>query len=86
MSAFFYCKRRQHIHGHAQFLGNECAGHAAARCTIGLVSNRNISTRWTHPFDSDSCFPTCHNLGDVLEKLRNVRTSRVSASRRKVKS
>ena len=46
------------------------------------MSNHNLSTRWSrHSFDSASCFATSHNLGDVLEKLRDTRTEHVSASR-----
>ena len=67
---------------HAENLGNECADHAAALGAFGLVSNHNLCTRWArHPFDSVSCFATCHNLGGVLEKFRDIRTERVSASR-----
>ena len=41
--------------------------------------------RVTHliPF---SCFDICHNFGDVLEKLRDIRTARVSASQRRTRS
>ena len=47
----------QHIHSYAPKKGNECADHAAALGTFGLVSNQNISTCWAHPsFDSNSCF------------------------------
>ena len=47
----------QHVYRHAENLGNECADHAAALGTFGLVSNQNISTRWARPsFDSDSCY------------------------------
>ena len=68
----------QHVYGHAENLGNECADHAAALGVLGLVSNHNLSTRWTHrSFDSASWFATCHNLGDVSEKLRDIRTEHV---------
>ena len=71
----------QHVYSHAENLGNECADHAAAQGAFGLVSNQNFYTRWVrHSFDSASCFATCHNLGDVLEKLRDIRTERASAS------
>ena len=71
----------QHVYSYAENLGNECADHAAALGAFGLVSNRNFSTRWVrHSFDSASCFATCHNLGDVLEKLCDIGTERVSAS------
>ena len=43
----------QHVYSHAENLGNECADHAAALGAFGLVSNHNLSTRWTrHSFDS----------------------------------
>ena len=52
----------------------------AVRGTFGFASNQNVSTRWAHPsFDSDLCFAPCHSLGDVLNKLRDVRTVRASA-------
>ena len=71
----------QHVHGHEENLGNECADHAAALGAVDLVSNQNLSTRWTHhSFDSTSCFATCYNLCDVLENLRNIRTGHVSTS------
>ena len=77
----------QHVYGHAENLGNECADHAAALGAFGLVSNHNLSTRWTHhSFDSASCFASCDNLGDVLEKLRDIRTEHVSASRQQTRS
>ena len=71
----------QHVYSHAENLGNECADHSAALGAFGLVSNHNLSTRWArHSFDSTSCFATCHNLGDVLEKLRDIRMEHVSDS------
>ena len=69
------------VYGLAGNLGNECADHAAALGAFGWVSNHNLSTRWTHHFfDSASCFATCYNLGDVLEKLRDIRTEHISTS------
>ena len=66
----------QHIYSHAQNLGNECADHAAALGTYGLISNHNIRTRWTRsPFDSNSLFTRCDNLDDTLHILRNIRTA-----------
>ena len=77
----------QHVYSHVENLGNECADHAAALGAFGLVSHHNLSTRWArHSFDSVSCFDICHNLGDVLEKLRDIRTARVSASQRQTRS
>ena len=69
----------QHVYGHAVNLGNDCADHAAALGALGSVSNHNPSRRWTHhSFDSVSFFATCVNLGDVLEKLRDIRTELAS--------
>ena len=77
----------QHVKSHSENLGNECADHAAALGAFGFVSNHNLSTRWTrHSFDSASCFATCHNIGDVLEKLRDIRTEHVSASQHQTTS
>ena len=77
----------QHVYGQAENFGNECADHAAALGAFGLVSNHNFSTRWKHhSFDSASYFATFYNLGDVLEKLRDLRTEHVSASRQQTRS
>ena len=46
-----------------------------------------FSTRWTHhSFDSVSLFATCNNLGDVLEKLRDIRTELASTSQHQNRS
>ena len=43
----------QHVYGHSGNLGNECADHAAALGTFGLIPNHNVATRWIHQnFDS----------------------------------
>ena len=77
----------QHVNSHAENLGNECADHAAALGAFGLVSNHNHSMRWARQsIASVSCFDICHNLGDVFEKLRDVRTARVSASQHQIRS
>ena len=66
----------QHVYGHAENLGNECADHAAALGALGLVTNHNLSTRWTHhSFDSASSFGPSYNLGDVSEKFTGLPTS-----------
>ena len=71
----------QHVHSHAENLGNECADHAAALGAYGLVSYHDLSTRWArHSFDSVSRIDICHNFGDVWEKLRDIRTECESAS------
>ena len=57
-----HAKRRlrltmHHVYGHGGNLGNECAGHAAALGTFGLISSHNIATRWVHHnFDATVCF------------------------------
>ena len=59
----------QHVYDHAENLRNECADHAAALGAFGLVSNHNpFHALDASLFDSASCFATCYNLGDVLEK------------------
>ena len=58
----------QHVYGNPGNLGNECADHAAALGTFGLVSNHNPSTRWIRRnFDTSACFGSCNNVGEVLE-------------------
>ena len=49
-------------------LGNECADHAAALGTLGLVSSHNLATRWArHNFDTSACFGPCNNIGEDWE-------------------
>ena len=44
----------QHVFGHGGILGNECADHAAALGTCGLISSHNVTSRWVrHTVDSD---------------------------------
>ena len=59
-----------------------CLGTIQARThTLGLMLNHDLSTRWTHhSFDSVSFFATSNNLGDVLEKLRDITTELASTS------
>ena len=46
----------QHVYGHGGNPGNECADHAAALGSLGLISNHNIATRWVrHTFDTSAC-------------------------------
>ena len=69
----------QHVHGHGGNLGNECADHAAALGSFGLISSHNIATRWVHQsFDAAMCFNDCNNIGDVLKRLQHIRTIAVS--------
>ena len=58
----------QHVYGHGGNLGSECADHAAALGTFGLVFNHNLAVRWVrHFFDTCACFGFCNNIGEVLE-------------------
>ena len=46
-----------HVRGHTFNLGNECADHAAALGTFGLISSHNVATRWIrNNFDASVCF------------------------------
>ena len=55
----------QHVFGHGGNLGNECAVHAAALGTFGLLSSQNVATRWIrHNFDTSVCFDGCNNISD----------------------
>ena len=59
----------KHVYGHTGNLGNECADHAAALGTFGLVSNHNLAARWVrHNFDTAACFGSCNNIGEVFGK------------------
>ena len=69
----------QHVYGHSGNLGNECADHAAALGTLGLISNHNVATRWIrHTFDAFVCFDGCNNISEVLERLQHIRTHATS--------
>ena len=69
----------QHVYGWN--LGNECAHHAAALGAAGMVSSHNLSKRWTHhSFDTASCFASCNNIGNILEKLHDIRPETTSMS------
>ena len=66
----------QHVYGHSGNLGNECADHAAALGTLGLISNHNVATRWTRPnFDAFVCFDGCNNISEILERTQHIRTN-----------
>ena len=71
----------QHVHGHSGNLGNECADHAAALGSLGLVSNHNLGTRWIHRnFDISACCGDCDNIGEVLGKLEGSFSTRTPSS------
>ena len=58
----------QHVYGHTGNLGNECADHAAALGSLGLISSHNLATRWVrHNFDISACCGDCHSISEVLE-------------------
>ena len=66
----------QHVYGHGGNLGNECADHAAARDTFGLISSHNVATRWIRlNFDASVCFDGCNNISEILERLQYIRTN-----------
>ena len=47
----------QHVCGRSGNFGNDCADHAAALGTIGLISCHNVDTRWIrHNFDASVRF------------------------------
>ena len=69
----------QHVYRHRRDLGNECADHAAALGTFGLISNHYVATRLIHHnFDASVCFDGCDNISEVLERLQHIRKSATS--------
>ena len=63
---FSFCAA--HLQSCAEFR-KECADHAAALETFGLVSNQNMRTRWTHSsFDSTLLLAPCDNVDDALRQ------------------
>ena len=66
----------QHVNGHSGKLGNECADHAAALGTFGLISSHNVTTRWIHHnFDASACFDGFDNISEILERTQHIRTN-----------
>ena len=66
----------QHVCGHSGNLGNECADHAAALGTFGLISSHTVATRWIpHNFDTSVCFAGCYSISETLERLQHIRTN-----------
>ena len=62
----------QRVFGHGGNLENECADHAAALGTFGLISTHSVVTRWIrHNFDTSVCFDDCHNISENLERLQH---------------
>ena len=70
----------QQVYGHSGNLVNECADHAAALGTFGLISNHNVATRWTrHNFDHSACVDGCNNISEILERLQHIRTNAMTS-------
>ena len=66
----------QHVYGHSGNLGNECADHAAALGTFGLISSHNVASRWIrHNFDASECFDGHHSISETLQRLQRIRTN-----------
>ena len=75
----------QHVFGHSGNLGDECADHAAALGTFGLISSHNVATRWIrHNFDASVCFVGCNNISEILERLQNIRTNATTSHQDRV--
>ena len=69
----------QHVFGHSGNLGNECADHAAALGSFGLISSHNADTRWVRPnFDASACCDGCNSIIEILERLERIRNEVVS--------
>ena len=75
----------QHVYGHGGNLGNECADHAAALGTFGLISSHNVATRWIrHNFDASVCFDGWNNISEILERLQYIRTNAATSHQDRV--
>ena len=66
----------QHVYGNAGNLRNECADHAAALRSLGLVSSHNDAARWVrHNFDTNAQCEGCNNISEILEGINHARTA-----------
>ena len=75
----------QHVYGHSGNLGNECADHAAALGTFGLISSHNVSARWVrHNFDISAYFDGCHSISETLDRLQHIRTNTATSHQDRV--
>ena len=75
----------QHVYGHSGNLGNECADHAAALGTYGLISSHNVTSRWIQQnFDASECFVGCHSISETLERLQHIRTNTATSHQDRV--
>ena len=64
----------QHVYGQGENFGNECADHAAALGTFGVISSHNVASRWIrHNFDASECFDGRHSISETLERLQHIR-------------
>ena len=69
----------QHVYGHTGNLGNECADHAAALGTFGLISSHNVDTCWIRSnIDASVCFDGCNNVSEMMERLQKKRADATS--------
>ena len=76
-----------HTFSHNQNVGSECADHAAALGARGLISNRNVDTRWNRPsFDANSAFGEYNNLEEALASLREIRRAHAVLPRNQASS
>ena len=66
----------KHVYDHTGNLGNECADHADALSSLGLISSHNVSTRWVrHNFDTSACCDgSVTTISEILEILQHIRT------------
>ena len=75
----------QHVYGHSGNLRNECADHAAALGTFGLISGHNVASRWTrHNVDASECFDERHTISEILERLQHIRTNTATSHQDRV--
>ena len=69
----------QHVYSHTGNLGNECADHAVALGSLGLISSHNVASRWVrHNFDTSACCDGCNNISEILKRLQHLRTDATS--------
>ena len=63
----------QNVYGCTGNLGNECADHAAALGSLGLISSHNLASRWVRRnFDMSACCGDCINISEILENCSTL--------------
>ena len=68
----------QHVYSHRGEFWKRMRGSCCCTGCFWHGVEPYLSTRWArHSFDSASCFATCPNIGDVLEKLRDITTEHI---------